>query len=240
MIRQKKERMIRPPKVERATPPKRQGKNEVFTQVLNVTSANTGEITGKNFYVKLPSGETREFIYDEKVKHIHNFHTQKKMNDKALRKYIVERSGEKAGKLNKSQQKEIREKALKDIPTEERSFIHTHIYKTTKTRLLQSKSQQDIEYDYMYLRVKIKIFYDGWYRFALGNSDYQYNPSYYKPELNKGKPFTQGGEISDTKLKLMLYQAVKRALAQGGSYDARFKIISVNFCYHQGKKVLEE
>lgn len=163
----------------------------------------------------------KDFEYDEKVKKISSFKKQKKANEEVILNYYKNKSKEKYIPTSK---KEFAIQ-LKEIKRDKR----IRIKQFSKSRIKFSSKKLKINFDYMYVIVKVKIYLDGYSCYAKGRSDY-----FYSEEMqgeNKVYPSYRKG-IPQSKLKSAIEQASLRAIAPFGS-DVKFRIYNWYYAYHQ-------
>lgn len=164
----------------------------------------------------------REFEHDENVKKITNFDKQTKANEEVILNWYKNRSKE---KYVATSEDEIKTQ-LSEIKRDHR----VRIKHFTKSRILFSPTKKKLNFDYMYVVVKVKIYLDGYNAYSKGRSDYFYynetrgEKRIYKAHGNKGIPNEQ--------LSSAISQASMRAIAPFGS-KVKFDIINWHYAYHQ-------
>jgi hypothetical protein len=195
------------------------------------------DIVGHKLRVEMPSGDVRIFQYSERVKNIKSFHTQKSANEKAIREYLVDKGEKETGKEYKptsikERDKDIEQSISENNKIKERS-IHTY---ANQNRLVSSRKILDIDFQYVYIRVKVKVFYNGLYSYAYGNSDHLRNMYKEPPELHKNRRYIKGN-VPDHLLKELIAQAIRRALyTVAGGYDVKYDLEYWEYVYKQRKR----
>lgn len=159
-------------------------------------------------------------------------------NEKALKNYFRKIEGIETKKLTKLQIKkevdkrneDFYKKNIKEGKVDKKT---EKVFTTTSTELISTKKRGIIkDYNFMYIRAKVKIFFDGFYVVSYGRSDYFYRNL--TPELAKKgyKQFRKGIPLSLEKSALA--QAILRALAPYG-YDLEFKLLEWRYAYHKDR-----
>ena len=181
-------------------------------------------------FIKLETPERKEiktFDYNIKSKQIKNFKTQKTANEQSIFRYY-NRKSEKAYKpltikqSNNLINSEIKDNKKKlDIENKDNKLFGTG------SEIRFSKYNRITNFDYMYISVKLKIYFDGVFTYATGRGDYYYKE---KPEYISARLKKLPDRIRNQDIEKEIKKAVKRALAPFG-YEVKFKLVSWKFCY---------
>lgn len=168
---------------------------------------------------------------DERIRNMKSLQ-DKKSNEKALRNYFQKRSRKKYNPVTREDLKKETESFTNKNKLSKKVDRETEtIFLTQHSRLISTRKQHRIKrYDYMYIRVKVKIFFDGFYVIAFGRSDYFYRHPHYVLQKKGYKSFVNG--ISPMHEKYAIEQAIQRALAPYGS-NLDFKLLDWKYVYHQ-------
>lgn len=159
----------------------------------------------------------RRFRYNEKRKNIKNFHLEKEASEESIKNYFAKRHKKETGqKYIPTSQEEYEKKAviLSEYKKEERK--KSRVFRN-ENRLIFTGKKQVKNFDYVYINVKVKVYFDGVYVIANGRSDYIYHR-----------------QIKESEKIFYVNQAMRRAIAPYGS-NVSFKPISWQYVYHQRK-----
>lgn len=162
----------------------------------------------------------KSFVEDkDKVKLIDDNKPIDKVTDKtaskeAIRKYFQVRA-EREGFIYEP-------KTKKELAKEQKTFLKKHdderyakaikVFKN-KNKLIFTNKRLIKNFDYTYVQVKLKIYFDGFYTIASGRAKYHPN------------------HITDRQLKGEIYQAIRNCLAPFGS-NLKFDLLDWNYVYH--------
>lgn len=165
-------------------------------------------------YIKVMESDRErfKFIYDPEVKRIHNIKIQKRASEEAIREYYQRISKEEYTPLNFNQAtseiNRLSNSKAKVISKREKVFKNGNRIIFTNKRNIQN-------FDFTYITVRVKVYFDGHYVISRGRSDYRYFR-----------------DIKDDEIPYYISQAVMRAIAPYGS-NLNFKPLSWSFAYHQ-------
>ena len=176
------------------------------------------EIVIKDLHGKID----KKFIYNEDIKVIRNWKTQKQASEKAILEYFKRKAEGHIYKPTTPEEYKSRFEVFvkeenKNLSEEEKKYHTTKFIKGSK--LIHTRQKRLKEFDYMYIEVIIKVHFDGYYTNAWGKGN-----NYYNPPNNKGIP---KGKISNE-----IHKATLWALAPYGS-NVDFRFISWGYVYHK-------
>lgn len=162
----------------------------------------------------------KRYEYSEKANKLKSLSTTEKTNEKRIREYYQENDMKK-GEIytpTNTKSKEYNEHLTNFIDNGIIKENQTHEFKN-ENRLVFRKDKKIRQFDYMYINVEVKVYFDGHYTIARGRSDYVY-----------------GRMIEDREEFSYIRQAIKRAIAPYGS-NLKFKLLNWNYAYHQEKYI---
>lgn len=175
-------------------------------------------------YIKISDAKNntiKNFIYDKRIRHIRNFHTQRRANEEAILNYFKSKSKRKYMPTTEKQKQKYNESMKK---------LHKHkpYQKRVKTfknenRLIFTNKGKVKNYNYVYIRAEVMVYLDGVKTKAYGRSKYYYSSEYI-------------GGIPKSEIKEAIATAIIRAIAPFGS-NVKFKPLRWDFVYHQEKFV---
>lgn len=155
-----------------------------------------------------------KFIYDEDVKTLRNPSTQKRANEECIRYYYQNMSKEEYKPLNFNQATQeisnLRDKPSNVVGKKSKQF------KNGNSIIFTNKRNIDY-FDFTYINVRVKVYFDGHHVIARGRSDYKYS-----------------SQIKNSEVSYFISQAVIRAIAPYGS-NLKFKPLSWSYAYHISK-----
>jgi len=176
---------------------------------------NKYEYKGKN-YIILKDNKNKvikRFKYDEKATQIKNLSKTKYANEKTIKDYYRLQSDEKYIPTSKKEGKENLKQLIKNDEQDIKYHKDIKVFQN-ENRLIFTNKKQIKSFDYMYMNVTVKIYFDGFYTIVNGRSDYIYR------------------QILENEKMRLIQQAIKRAIAPYGS-NVKFKLIEFKYVYHQ-------
>lgn len=157
----------------------------------------------------------KRFEYKEKAPKIKSLSTTNETNEMRIREYYQNKS-----------HSVYTPTATRDYTEQLNTFIPNNKIKNkevlnfkNENRLIFTKNKNIKQFDYMYINVAVKVYFDGHYIIARGRSDYVY-----------------GRTITDREEYSYIRQAIKRAIAPYGS-NLKFKLLNWSYAYHQQKYI---
>jgi hypothetical protein len=154
----------------------------------------------------------KRFHYKENAKTFSSINKTKYANEETIRKYYQSKSDVPYKPTTKTEYK----KQFEKFEHNKIQSPHEKVFKN-KNRLLFRKDKRIQNFDYMYINVRVKIYFDGVYSISSGRSNYYY-----------------GKQISDSEERQALQQAIRRAIAPYG-YSVKYELLNWNYAYHQIK-----
>lgn len=173
------------------------------------------------------------YIHDDRVKNMKSL-GEHRANEKAIRYFYQKHSNRKELYLPITPEKlKTMVSKFEDIHKGKDYVKDIKEYRTVQNRLIFTNQKRISDFDFMYIRVKIRINFDGVYIYSYGRSNYFYKEL--TPELaKKGYRLHKKG-ILPTEEKAALSKAIIEALRPYG-YDLEYKLVSWNYVYHQRPK----
>jgi len=176
---------------------------EVYEKNQNENSKNYGNYE-KRF----------KFLYSPTAPKIRDIKKTKSANEESLRYYYKNLSDEpynpNTNDDNKKELNKLEEKKPKS-ETKNKKFKNGN-------QIIFTNNQRVKNFDYTYINVRVKVYFDGHHVIANGRSDYKYYE-----------------QIKNNEISFYLKQAIMRAISPYGS-NLKYRALSWSFAYHQQLK----
>lgn len=175
--------------------------------------------------VQNKNGHTiKKFKRNDRLKNIKNFKTQVSGNEEAIRNYFQKRFEKSGGKYKPTDSKYIKYSVSKQInknETEKKDKIIKNLINGNQYIFSNKQSFKKSKYNFVYVSVKVKIWFNGIWLYNWGKGD-----NFHKEDYPKGIP--------KKKLREQIIKGIRWALAPYGS-DLKFELISWQYIYHRRK-----